>query len=54
MHVLRQLLHSLREAHTAGIVHRDIKPANVFLCHYGLDTDFVKVLDFGVARYPRD
>ena len=50
VHVLRQLLHSLREAHTAGIVHRDIKPANVFLCHYGLDTDFVKVLDFGVAR----
>jgi serine/threonine-protein kinase len=33
-----------------GLVHRDIKPANLFCCRYGLDVDFVKVLDFGVAR----
>jgi eukaryotic-like serine/threonine-protein kinase len=30
-------------------VHRDIKPANIFLCHYGEEYDFVKVLYFGIV-----
>jgi serine/threonine-protein kinase len=50
VYILRQACHSLGEAHAAGLVHRDIKPANIFVCRYGGDFDFVKVLDFGVVK----
>jgi serine/threonine-protein kinase len=48
--IATQALKSLMEAHSLGIVHRDIKPANVFLCDYSGEPDFVKVLDFGIAK----
>lgn len=45
-----QVLRSLVEAHSQGIVHRDIKPSNLMLCEQAGETDFVKLIDFGIAR----
>ena len=50
IYLLRQVCHSLAEAESYGLVHRDIKPANLFVCRYGGEYDFVKVLDFGIAK----
>jgi eukaryotic-like serine/threonine-protein kinase len=48
--ILQQVCQSLEEAHLHGLVHRDLKPSNVMLCKVALDYDFVKVLDFGLAK----
>jgi serine/threonine-protein kinase len=53
LYLLEQVCESLGEAHAVGLVHRDVKPSNIYVCRMGLHCDFVKVLDFGLARHHR-
>jgi len=48
--IAREVCESLEEAHALGIVHRDLKPTNIHLEQQGDDRDYVKVLDFGIAK----
>ena len=50
INVVMQACRALEEAHAAGIIHRDLKPHNLFLTRVDDDPDFVKLLDFGIAR----
>jgi serine/threonine-protein kinase len=52
LQIARAICISLQEAHALGIVHRDLKPANIHLETRG-DADYVKVLDFGIAKIKR-
>ncbi|HWJ57514.1 MAG TPA: serine/threonine-protein kinase, partial [Vicinamibacterales bacterium] len=49
-HIIRQVASALAATHAKGIVHRDLKPANVFLLSVEGETDFVKVVDFGISK----
>lgn len=50
VNILVQACGALEEAHRQGIIHRDLKPENIFLSNQGGIHDFVKVLDFGLAK----
>src|SRR5437763_479191 len=54
VHITRQICRSLREAHGLGVIHRDLKPANIYLIAHDEESDFVKVLDFGLVKNVED
>jgi eukaryotic-like serine/threonine-protein kinase len=48
--IAQQVAQGLAKAHSLGVIHRDIKPANIML----LPDGEVKIVDFGLAKLPRD
>ena len=52
-HIILQVLGALREAHKVNLIHRDLKPANILITERAGDPNFVKVIDFGLAKIVR-
>jgi serine/threonine-protein kinase len=50
VHLLRQVVGAVREAHAIGLIHRDIKPSNILACERGQVYDVAKLVDFGIVH----
>ncbi len=50
VHIAQQICRGLSEAHRCGVIHRDIKPGNCIRMTLDGDPDFIKVVDFGLAK----
>ncbi len=48
--ICEQVCAALQAAHEQGVIHRDLKPENCFRIEHGGSPDFIKVLDFGIAK----
>jgi serine/threonine protein kinase len=53
-HIFNQVCGAVDHAHRCGVVHRDLKPGNIMLMSLEGETDFVKVVDFGIARFEEE
>jgi serine/threonine-protein kinase len=53
-HIAMQVADALASSHQKGVIHRDLKPDNIYLIQRGREKDFVKVLDFGIAKLTGD
>lgn len=54
VHLMAQVLKSLSEAHRRQIIHRDLKPENIFVVELAGEKDFIRVIDFGIAKFLRE
>jgi serine/threonine protein kinase len=46
-----QVADALSHAHERGILHQDLKPSNIMICEFGLEPPYVKLIDFGIAKF---